>query len=115
MADDVVYVNVEDGSKRVMNNIKLYVKLLAKFKDDQSLPAIETAIAEESIEKAQPLVHTLKGLSANLSLTELFNQTLELETQMKAGTINRDQLTLVKDIHSKTLAEIDKVISKYGG
>jgi HPt (histidine-containing phosphotransfer) domain-containing protein len=115
MADDVVYINVEDGSKRVMNNIKLYVKLLAKFKDDQSLTAIDAAIVEGSIEKAQPPTHTLKGLAANLSLTELFNQTLEFETQLKAGTINKDQFTLVKDTYSKTLAEIEKVISQYGG
>jgi len=110
---DVVYINVDDGIKRVMNNSKLYVKLLTKFKDDNNLNEIVAVMSTGDVAKAQTPVHTLKGLAANLSLTELFNQSLELETQIKSGSVNPDQLEVVKNVYAQTIIEIDKVIAKY--
>jgi len=34
---DVVFINEEEGKKRVMNNGKFYAKLLAKFKADTNI------------------------------------------------------------------------------
>jgi HPt (histidine-containing phosphotransfer) domain-containing protein len=98
-----------------MNNSKLYAKLLGKFKADTSLNEVEAALAAGDMEKAQGCAHTLKGLAANLSLTELFNQTLELETQIKARDVKGDQLSIVKDVYAQTLPEVDRVIAQYGG
>jgi HPt (histidine-containing phosphotransfer) domain-containing protein len=111
---DVVYINPEEGSKRVMNNTKLYAKLLGKFKDDTNLKDAEAFLAADDMEKAKTSVHTLKGLAANLSLTELYNQTLELETQIKSGSYNPAQLETVKTVYAQTLTEVDKVIAQYG-
>jgi len=113
MADEVVLINVEDGLKRVMNNAKLYVRLLGKFKDDLTYKGIEQAFADGDMEKAKTAAHTFKGLTANLSLSELYKQSVELETQIKAGSLNQDQLAVVKDVYEKTLIETDKVIAKY--
>jgi len=113
MADDIVLVNVEEGSKRVMNNNKLYAKLLSKFKNDQSFNEIDSALQDGDMEKAQNSAHTIKGLAANLSLIELFKQSLELETQLKAGNVNPDQVIVFKDIYQKTIVEMDKVIAQY--
>jgi len=115
MADDVIYINVEDGSQRVMNNTKLYAKLLVKFKDDKNFCEIEAALREGDFARAQNAAHTLKGLTANLSLTELYKQCVELEAQIKAGSFKEDQLALVKDTFTRTLTEVDKVIEQYGG
>jgi len=112
MANEV-YIDVEDGSKRVMNNTKLYAKLLLKFKDDQNIKNIETHLAAGDLPNAQIASHTLKGLSANLSLIELNRQVLELESQIKAASVKPDQLEIVKDVYSKTLTEIEKVIAQY--
>jgi len=114
MADDIVYVNVEEGVKRVMNNTKLYAKLLGKFKDDTNLNDAESFLEAGDMEKAQVSIHTLKGLAANLSLVELFKQTLELETQIKARSVNPDQLSILKKVYDQTIAETDKVIAQYG-
>jgi HPt (histidine-containing phosphotransfer) domain-containing protein len=114
MAGDIIYINVEEGSKRVMNNTKLYVKLLAKFKDDKNLKDTEAFLAAGELEKAQVSIHTLKGLAANLSLTELFKQSLELETQIKARSVNPDQIAALVNVYNQTLAETDKVIAQYG-
>jgi len=112
MADEIIYVDTNEGAKRVLNNIKLYVKLLAKFKNDTNMNDLEAALSAGDLPKAQTAAHTLKGLAANLSLTELFKQSLELETQIKAGSVNPDQTAKVKDVYAKTLAEADKVIAQ---
>jgi HPt (histidine-containing phosphotransfer) domain-containing protein len=111
---DVVYVNFEEGSKRVMNNVKLYVKLLTKFKLDTKLENLEAALAAGDMEKAQTEAHTIKGIAANLSLTELFNQSLALETQIKAKAPESAQMETVKTVFAQTLQEVDKVIAQNG-
>jgi HPt (histidine-containing phosphotransfer) domain-containing protein len=113
MADDVVYVDISDGVKRVMNNEKLYIKLLAKFRDDNNFAALEAAIAAGDMEKAQGVAHTLKGVSANLSLSELFNQCLKLESQIKAREADPVQMETVKTVFAETLQEVNKVISDH--
>ena len=113
MADDVVYINVNEGLKRVLNNSKLFAKLLTKFKNETVMQELENDFANNDIEKAKIHSHTLKGLAANLSLTELYKQVVELETQIKAGSLNAEQMALVKSVYIQTLTEADKVIEKY--
>jgi HPt (histidine-containing phosphotransfer) domain-containing protein len=113
MADGRVYINIEDGLKRLMNNTGLYAKLLAKFKDDTRLNELDAALTAADMEKAKIAVHTLKGLAANLSLTELHKQSIEIEAQIKAGNVNPEQINIVKNVYTKTLEEVEKVIAQY--
>ena len=114
MADNLVYVDIAEGTKRVMNNTKLYVKLLTKFKDGTSLNELNSALSAGDMEKAQNEAHTLKGVAANLSLTELFKQCLELESQIKAKSVDPVQTDAVNTVFSATIAEVDKVIAENG-
>jgi HPt (histidine-containing phosphotransfer) domain-containing protein len=110
---DVVYINVEEGLKRMMDNSKLYARLLGKFKEDKNLQLTEEAIAAGDMEKAQNAAHTLKGTAGNLSLTELYNQTVELESQIKARDVDPQQIAKVKDVLAQTITEVNKVIEQY--
>jgi HPt (histidine-containing phosphotransfer) domain-containing protein len=114
MADNAVYINFAEGVKRVMNNAKFYVKLLTKFKNDTKLDGLEAALAAGDLATAQGAAHTVKGVAANLSLTELFNQVLELETQIKAGSPKPEKMETVKAVFAATLQEVDKVIAANG-
>jgi HPt (histidine-containing phosphotransfer) domain-containing protein len=109
----VVYINEEEGKKRVMNNGKLYAKLLAKFKTDTGLDELTALADAQDWEKAQAAVHKIKGIAANLSLTELFNQSLDVETQIKGKSLKPESLESLKACFSATLDEADKVIVKY--
>ncbi|MDR0442833.1 MAG: Hpt domain-containing protein [Treponema sp.] len=109
---DVIYINFEEGAKRVMNNTKLYVKLLTKFKNDTNLNDLDAALTANDMEKAQVAAHTMKGLAANLSLTELYKQSMELESQIKAKSVNPEQTTALKNTFAQTLTEIEKVIAQ---
>ena len=111
---DVVFINYDEGMKRMMNNHVFYVKMLTKFKNDTSLNDLEAALAEGNLENAQSFAHTLKGTAGNLSLSELFKQSLELETQIKNKSVNPDQITVVRNVYTQTMAEIEKVITKNG-
>ena len=110
---EVVYINEEDGIKRVMNNGKLYAKLLGKFKADTNLDELSSFVEAQNWEKAQAAAHTVKGVAANLSLTELFNQSLDVETQIKGKTLNPQSLENLKTCFTETLKSIEEVIAKY--
>jgi HPt (histidine-containing phosphotransfer) domain-containing protein len=114
-ADGVVYVNMEEGLKRVVNNTKLYVKLLNKFKTDTNSEELLAAVQAGEYEKAQIMAHTIKGVAANLSLTELFKQSLELETQIKNRGVSSDIQESFKVCFNETLTAIDKAIEQYDG
>ena len=114
MESNVVYVNFADGLKRMMNNPKLYIKLLTKFRDGTKVDALESAFAEGDMEKTLGEAHTLKGIAANLSLSELAEQCLKLETQAKGGTLDPSQMETLKTVFDVTLQEINKVIEGNG-
>jgi len=109
-----VYVDFNEGVKRVMNNAKFYVKMLGKFLADTSINNLEAALNANDFEAAYSAVHSLKGLSGNLSLTELFNQSLELENQIKAKSIEPGKFDVVKNVYSLTIKEVEEVIAKNG-
>jgi HPt (histidine-containing phosphotransfer) domain-containing protein len=111
----VVYVDQADGLKRVMNNTKLYATLLNKFKAGTKLDELSAAIEAGDMEKAQRAAHTVKGVAANLSLVELYKQVLDLETQIKAGSLNPGVWESVVVCFDKTLASIDGVLAQYEG
>ncbi|MDR0451983.1 MAG: Hpt domain-containing protein [Treponema sp.] len=113
MADDRIYVDVADGIKRVMNNTKLYVKLLTKFRNENNLADLNSFLGANDLEKAQAAAHTIKGLAANLSLTALFQQALEIETQIKNKAVDQGAADTLNAIFAETLVEIDKVLAEY--
>jgi HPt (histidine-containing phosphotransfer) domain-containing protein len=112
--DGIVYVNLEEGLKRVMNNAKLYVKLLTKFKSDAGLEGVLSDLEAGNYEGAQVKAHTLKGIAANLSLSELYRQTLDMETQIKAGSVDPSVPGAIRQCFSETVQYVDKVIAQYG-
>ena len=110
---ELVYINEEEGKKRVMNNGKLYAKLLTKFKTDTNLNDLVAFAGVQDWEKAQGAAHTIKGIAANLSLTELFNQSLDVETQIKGKSLNPESLENLKACFAETIVHVEKVIAQY--
>ena len=109
---DVIYVDQEDGKKRVMNNAKLYAKLLGKFKNETNLDPIFTALDAGNYEEAQGLAHTIKGITANLSIKDLNEKIVALEAQIKAKSVDPGIIEAVKTSFTATIPEVDKVIAE---
>ncbi|WP_010258383.1 Hpt domain-containing protein [Treponema primitia] len=116
-ANGAVYINIDEGLKRVINNGKLFAKLLTKFKTSNagSLDEVLSFVAAGDYEKAKISIHTLKGIAANLALTELYKQTVETEAQIKAGALDPGTQESVKKCFAETLVLLDEVVAKYGG
>ena len=109
---DIVYVDQEDGKKRVLNNAKLYAKLLGKFKNDTTLDPVFAALEAGNYEEAQGLAHTIKGVTANLSIKDLNEKVVELEAQIKAKSVDPQIIEAVKASFAATMPEVEKVIAE---
>jgi len=109
---DIVYIDEEDGKKRVMNNTKLYAKLLGKFRDGTKLEPILTALEAGNYEEAKVLVHTMKGITSNLSIKDLNQKIVQLEAQVKAQSVDPQTIEAVKVSFAATLPEVERVIAE---
>ena len=109
-----VYINEEEGLKRVMNNKKLFTKLLTKFRAETSLNELFTLINAKDYEKAQIAAHTIKGLSGNLSLTALYEQSIAIEAQIKSKSVANDAVDNIRACFDETLKAIDGVLASNG-
>jgi HPt (histidine-containing phosphotransfer) domain-containing protein len=110
----VVYVDQADGMKRVMNNAKLYHRLLGKFRAENNLDVLNAAVSAGDYEAAQVAAHTIKGIAANLSLAELYKQSVEVESQIKAKSVNPGAMETLQACFTETQNAIDKVIAQDG-
>ena len=109
---DIIHINEDEGKKRVMGNGKLYTRLLTKFKTDINLNDFMTHAEAEDWQNAQNAIHTIKGTAANLSLIELFKQSLEVETLIKDKSLKNESLEKLKACFAETLVQVDRVIAK---
>ena len=109
---DIVYIDQEDGKKRVMNNTQLYAKLLGKFRDGTTLDEVFSAIEAGNYPEAQEMAHAIKGITANLSIIDLNQKIVELESQIKAKSVDPALIETVKASYAATIPEVDKVIAE---
>jgi len=109
---DIVYIDQEDGKKRVMNNAKLYAKLLGKFCNETKIEPIFAAIEAGNYTEAQELAHTIKGISANLSIKDFNEKIVALEAQIKAKSVEPQTIEAVKASFAATLPAVEKVIAE---
>lgn len=111
-ADFDKYVNIEEGLGRVMNNKKIYNKLLTKFMDKTYIEPLTDQIKAGDMDGAKFSVHTIKGLAANLSLPVLFEASLDYEGKVKAGTADAAGLANLTTIHTKTMECIKELLAE---
>ena len=85
-------LNTVDGLKRVMGNVRLYSKLLEKFREsyDGFPDKLKESLAKEDYEQAESDVHSLKGVAGNLGADELFNSIVELERELRKRDLDPD-------------------------
>lgn len=83
-ADKRVF-DYESGMSRFMNKEELLKKFLLKFMDDRSFEHLKEAVNRQDCEQAFKEAHTLKGVAANLSLTELEEISSEVTELLRAG------------------------------
>ncbi len=80
-------IDVQSALERLMGNRKLFNRLLGNFLNEYANAAeqIRSSLGSEDSESARRLVHTFKGVSGNLSATELYAIAVALETEIRNG------------------------------
>ncbi len=105
------YINQEEGMKRVMNNKKLYIQLLTKFRNKTNFDELLSAIEAKDYEEAEAAAHSLKGLSGNLSLTALYELMQDIDAQLKQNTLNPGAIEALTACFHETIKAVDEVIA----
>ena len=88
---DVPGIAVEHALSRLDHNQTLYLDLLRKFQRDyaDADQQLETTLARGDLETARRLVHSIKGVSGNIGITDLQAAAAALETAVGDGESSR--------------------------
>ncbi len=102
-------VNVANGMKMLANNSKIYSKLLQTFSQNTIKDEFLQAVKDGDMELAAQKAHALKGVSANLSLDNIYEGIKLLESMVKTGTVSPDDPEIggFIAVYEKTLASIE--------
>jgi len=103
------YVDVQDALKRIGGSMDLYKRLLAQFTGGDHISPLEEALSVGAADEASRLIHTLKGVAANLSLKKLSVTASELEHKVKAGIDHSNTFAELKHAYYETSNEIAKI------
>ncbi|MDR0489944.1 MAG: Hpt domain-containing protein [Oscillospiraceae bacterium] len=110
--DGKMYIDLDDALKRVGGNMALYKKLLGRFVDSNYIEAIENALQSGNNEESARHVHTLKGVSANLSLVKVRVTSIELEEKIHSGQDCSSCLADLRDAFDATLEKIAELLEQ---
>lgn len=107
---DIKGVNIEDGLARVGGNKKLFINLLRDFASNNKdiLEEANEAANSGDNEKANRIVHTLKGTSGNLGMTALHEQVIQFEESIHKN--GWDQSMQLQGSLNATLIELIECI-----
>ena len=106
---NIEFMDTADALARIGGNMGLYIRLLGRFIDGNHFDLLENAIASGDIEEASRQAHTLKGVSANLSLVKINTLTVQIEHMLKNNEDYSQCLDDLREAFVLTTAEITKL------
>ena len=108
--NDAEYIDQAGGVARVGGNLSLFKRLLGRFVEGNHYDELERAIQSGDMENAAHQAHSLKGVSANLSLVKISSLTVELEQLLKNGADYSSCLDALKQAYGITLEQISGIM-----
>ncbi len=67
-------INYDEGVARFVGNAEMFERFLREFPADTTYAALESAMEQRDGKAAFQAGHTLKGLTGNLSMVDLYRQ-----------------------------------------
>ena len=107
-----IHGDYAEAKARLMND-RLVEKFVLKFPSDSSMQQLRDAIASGEHDVAFRAVHTLKGVAANLSFTELWKAASALTEQLRHsdGTVDETLLENLENAYRLVTDSIQKETS----
>ena len=87
-------VDLDATLPRFLGNKNFYLKMLAKFLDDPNYDLLEKSLQEQDYETAFRAVHTLKGVSVNMGLNLLYDETVLLTEELRKPPYDEDKISM---------------------
>ncbi|MDF2181872.1 Hpt domain-containing protein [Neptuniibacter sp. CAU 1671] len=86
-------IDVAEAMQRMLDNQSLFLRVLQGYLDEyeKQHPMIQDSLAAGDMAQARELIHSLKGISSNLSAHEASRLCLEMELGCKAGNLAHAQ------------------------
>ncbi|MBF0274936.1 MAG: response regulator, partial [Nitrospinae bacterium] len=109
---EIAGIDTTAGLQRVGGNKKLYHNLLVRFHEDYASVQneIEALIEKEDSKTAERLVHTVKGVAANIGADDIAKATAKLEAAIKAG--NQDEFAQLIENVSASLNPVMQALKE---
>lgn len=81
-------VDVDKTISRFMDNSEIYFTFLKRFPDEDRIAPIRKALSEKNTEEVVRTAHKLKGVTANLGMTELSAAADEIVKKGRSGVLD---------------------------
>jgi HPt (histidine-containing phosphotransfer) domain-containing protein len=107
-------LDVPDGLSRVMNNKKVFCRLLPKFKGREMTDTLAAALTAGDFTQIAQAAHALKGTAANLGLKQLYEITADIEGKAKASADASSRLPDLAPAIDAAEAAIQKFLTREG-
>jgi|GEM_PF-1949041 len=101
-------IDVELGLSKISGNRELYLRLLNKFfqNNKNTVKDLETAIGQNDYEQIRVISHTIKGVSGNLGMNDLFESSSHVEKAAKDGN-----LEIVQSCFTRFVSDMETVLA----
>ncbi len=115
-------IDLKNGLKILNNNTKLYTRLLGSFISNGLVDEFLAAVEKKDMAAASLKAHTVKGVSANLSLITIYEMFKNFDAQIKQSMmpdINGSDIAAMKQAYKETedsinfLLQNPEVLEKY--
>ncbi len=104
------YVDSEKALGRIRGNTKLFKMLLNTFLENSYFRQLQKEIETGDYEAASKTAHAIKGASANLSLTAVYELSQSLELCLKSGENVTETFAAFTTAYEETLRAIEVVM-----
>lgn len=104
------FVDMEEGLARVRGNAALYKRMLGLFLQSEEFAAFETALAENNLQRASEVMHGIKGMSGNLSLSRVFDLSSVLTTRLRDGVVDIDMINEYRSSLETTKKYVEEIM-----
>ena len=105
------YIDLDDALSRIGGNMALYKKLLGRFLEGNHYDELENVLNGGNIEDALRQAHSLKGVSANLSLVKIHAYSIQLELLLKENADYAACLNELKEAFGATAEKISGLLA----
>lgn len=110
ITDDVKqYVDLQSAICRLRSK-SAYKKLLEIFVHSKEIDSLNKSYHENDYVNIASSIHTIKGISGNLSLAKLYDSSVELEEKLKKSDLKCEDIEAYNLIWLKTNENIDIVL-----